>query len=202
VSPPTPVYLPATGHIDNESVKENFEFIESNWPSGAGPPGPQGPQGPVGPSGPQGAPGPGGGQSYIAQIGDGASQTFVLAHNLGIQGVGVFVYRATAPFDEIIADVQRTDANHVTIVTQSVPTSNQYTVLVAGPGQAGGQTTFTYTQASPAATWTITHNLNRWPSVTVVDSGNTVIEPDINYIDANTLQVIFSSATSGKAYLN
>jgi len=59
-----------------------------------------------------------------------------------------------------------------------------------------------YNQATPAATWTITHNLNRYPAVSVVDTGGSVVEPDVRYTDANALVVTFGSATSGKAYLN
>jgi len=66
----------------------------------------------------------------------------------------------------------------------------------------GGATTFTHTQGPLAAVWTITHNLNRFPSVTVIDSGNSVIIPDVHYDSANQVTVSFGAATSGKAYLN
>jgi len=62
--------------------------------------------------------------------------------------------------------------------------------------------TYTHTQGSASATWTITHNLNRFPAVTVVDSGNSEIIPNVVYTNANTLVVSFDSPTSGKAYLN
>lgn len=68
--------------------------------------------------------------------------------------------------------------------------------------QAGSSDTYIYTQVSPATSWSITHNLNRWPAVEVVDSGGTVIIPDVLYVNANSLTVSFGSATSGKAYLN
>src|SRR4051794_19265651 len=46
-------------------------------------------------------------------------------------------------------------------------------------GAAGA--TFVYTQLAPAATWVVPHNMNKHPSVMVVDSGDTVIDPDIHY---------------------
>lgn len=61
---------------------------------------------------------------------------------------------------------------------------------------------YIHTQATPALVWTITHNLNKYPAVTVVDSGNSEVIGEIQYTNTNTLTVTFSSAFSGKAYLN
>jgi hypothetical protein len=72
-----------------------------------------------------------------------------------------------------------------------------------GPqGPPGIQTTYTFTQVAPATTWNIQHMLNCFPAVTVVDTGGTEILPDVLYVDANTVTLMFNSATSGKAYLN
>jgi hypothetical protein len=68
------------------------------------------------------------------------------------------------------------------------------------PGPTG--TGFIFTQSSPSAIWTIVHNLNRWPSVTVVDSGNSEIIPNVVYTNSNQVIATFGSPTSGKAYLN
>lgn len=61
---------------------------------------------------------------------------------------------------------------------------------------------YTHNQIASSSTWTINHNLNKYPSVTVVDSAGTVLIGDIQYINENTLIVSFSSDFSGKAYLN
>ena len=61
---------------------------------------------------------------------------------------------------------------------------------------------FVYTQSTPSDTWEIEHNLGKEPSVTVVDSAGTTVEGDCEYINTNKLIVSFSSAFSGKAYLN
>jgi len=61
---------------------------------------------------------------------------------------------------------------------------------------------YTFTQSAAASTWTITHNLDRFPSVTTVDSAGSIINGAITYTDSNTITVVFTSATSGKAYLN
>jgi len=59
----------------------------------------------------------------------------------------------------------------------------------------------THTQTSPAATWTITHELGGKPSVTVVDSANSVVVGEVTYVDNETVRIEFSGAFSGYAYL-
>tara|TARA_R110000824_G_scaffold64951_2_gene169572 strand:+ start:2811 stop:3173 length:363 start_codon:yes stop_codon:yes gene_type:complete len=67
--------------------------------------------------------------------------------------------------------------------------------------------TFIYTKANAADTWVITHNLNLYPSVTVVDTGGSVIRGEIVFNTINKLTITFfsngsASAIDGKAYLN
>ena len=61
---------------------------------------------------------------------------------------------------------------------------------------------FQHNQESVSSTWTVEHNLNKYPAVTVVDSGDNVLYTEIEYIDKNTLEVRFEASTSGKAYMN
>lgn len=62
--------------------------------------------------------------------------------------------------------------------------------------------TFAYTQSTAASVWSIEHNLNKFPSVMVTDSADSVVIGDIQYIDVNNLTIIFSAPFSGMAYLN
>ena len=67
--------------------------------------------------------------------------------------------------------------------------------------------TYIHTQSSVSDTWTAAHKLNRFPSVTVVDSGGNVVIGTVVYNSANKLTITFFSggdalAFSGKAYLN
>lgn len=61
---------------------------------------------------------------------------------------------------------------------------------------------YTHNQASVATTWTITHNLNFRPNVTVFDSANTMVEGSITHISNTQLSVSFSAGISGTAYLS
>ena len=62
--------------------------------------------------------------------------------------------------------------------------------------------TFIHLQSSASTSWVITHNLNRFPSVTVVTSVGVVVIGNITYNSANQLTISISDANSGKAYLN
>lgn len=63
-------------------------------------------------------------------------------------------------------------------------------------------TTYIHYNKSASDTWTIFHRLNRFPSVTIVDSADNVVTGDVTYIDQNTIEVKFNGAFSGKAFLN
>lgn len=65
-----------------------------------------------------------------------------------------------------------------------------------------GDKEFVYTQSTSSDVWMIQHNLNKYPSVTVVDSGNSVVTGEVVYIDKNNIQITFTSTFSGKAYCN
>lgn len=61
---------------------------------------------------------------------------------------------------------------------------------------------FVHTQGLASDVWEITHDLNKYPSVTIIDSGGTEVIGNINYIDTSTVSITFSSEFSGKAILN
>ena len=65
-----------------------------------------------------------------------------------------------------------------------------------------GVPTFVFTQGAPATTWNIQHNLGKFPSVSVINNNNVVINGEVTYIDNNNVQLNFSAGFSGKAYLN
>ena len=65
-----------------------------------------------------------------------------------------------------------------------------------------GDKFFAYTQLAPASIWEIPHPLNKYPSVTVVDSGGSVVVGEVEYVDAHKIIITFQAEFSGKAYLN
>lgn len=62
--------------------------------------------------------------------------------------------------------------------------------------------TYVHEQTTPSDVWTITHNLNKYPSIVVLDSGGSEVIGDSRYIDSNTVELKFSGGFSGTAYLS
>jgi hypothetical protein len=61
---------------------------------------------------------------------------------------------------------------------------------------------YVHNQTTSSKVWTISHDLNKNPSVTIVDSGENVVVGEVQYVDNNNLTVSFNASFSGKAYLN
>ena len=62
--------------------------------------------------------------------------------------------------------------------------------------------TFVFDQATGSNSWAITHSLNKYPSVTVVNANDEVVYGGVDYTDANSLTINFKTNIAGKAYLN
>ena len=84
--------------------------------------------------------------------------------------------------------------------TDQLPEGSSNLYFTAARAQSA--TRFTWSQDNAAAVWTIPHNTNGFPSVTVVDTLGNVVSPDISYVDANTVQITHGAAYAGKAYIN
>ena len=68
--------------------------------------------------------------------------------------------------------------------------------------QATGLTRRTvYNQVSPSSSWTITHDLGGYPSVSVVDSAKTQVIGEVTYLSETQIRVDFTQPFSGLAYL-
>tara|TARA_R110002049_G_scaffold63614_3_gene168968 strand:+ start:1140 stop:1823 length:684 start_codon:yes stop_codon:yes gene_type:complete len=65
-----------------------------------------------------------------------------------------------------------------------------------------GAPTFVFTQTVAATVWNVNHNLGKFPSISVVDTANTVVTGQYQYTDNNNVILTFSAGFAGKAYLN
>lgn len=87
-----------------------------------------------------------------------------------------------------------------------IPTWSAWTAVASGGASEAHvhpPDAYTHEQGVAAATWTVTHNMGFFPSVTVVDSAGTAVAgADVTYIDTNTLTIGFGAAFGGKAYLS
>ena len=71
-------------------------------------------------------------------------------------------------------------------------------ILASGAGDK----TFTFTQGAPATVWNVQHDLEKFPSVSVINNNDIIVNGQVEYIDNNNLTITFSAAFTGKAYLN
>lgn len=67
---------------------------------------------------------------------------------------------------------------------------------------SGSDSNYVHNQSQSLDTWSITHNLNKYPSVTVIDSAGSKVEGSVTYISNEEIKIEFSSPFSGKAILN
>lgn len=106
-----------------------------------------------------------------------------------------------------MAIVVRETANNITVneVAGTAIVANQKGNTVTVTGVIGGvslDSNFVYTQSSPSAVWVVNHNLNKYCSVTVVDSANNMVFGEVLYNSLNQVTLTFAGAFSGKAFFN
>ena len=65
-----------------------------------------------------------------------------------------------------------------------------------------GDKNYIHDQGTPNTTWIINHNLGKKPSTTVIDTANTEVEGQVEYVDNNNIIIFFNSSFSGTATLN
>ena len=68
--------------------------------------------------------------------------------------------------------------------------------------QDGSDKTYRHVQGVASAFWEVSHGLAKFPAVSVIDSGGSLIEGDIDYLDENTVTLTFASPFSGEAHFN
>lgn len=71
-------------------------------------------------------------RKYAASIGDAAATSIVVTHNLNTQDVQVSLREVAAPYAQVMADVEITSVNTITVKFAVAPTAGQYRVIVMG----------------------------------------------------------------------
>jgi len=106
-----------------------------------------------------------------------------------------------------MAIVVKETANNITVneVTGTTLVANQKGNTVTVTGVIGGvslDSNYVYTQSAPSAQWVVNHNLNKYCSVTVVDSADNTVVGEVLYNSLNQVTLTFAGAFSGKAFFN
>jgi hypothetical protein len=69
-------------------------------------------------------------RKFSANFGDGSATSFVLTHNFNTYDVEVEIFRNSGNRDTVLAEVQRTSLNAVTIVVDTAPAANAFRALI------------------------------------------------------------------------
>ena len=95
-----------------------------------------------------------------------------------------------------------------TVVLTDVEAGPQGPAGPAGPAGADGaagsgsaNSTVVHDQSSANATWTMTHNLGRYPAIDIIDSAGNHVIGDIKHNSINQLVATFDNAFAGKAII-
>lgn len=60
---------------------------------------------------------------------------------------------------------------------------------------------YIHTQSVPSASWVIGHNLNKVPSIVLVDDDGKYMIPDADFDSLTQVTLYFATPTTGKVYL-
>lgn len=102
-----------------------------------------------------------------------------------------------------IVNGEEVNIQAVNQIAQGLSIVDQPTTSISVAGLVGkSDAHYKHSQNTNSDVWVVQHNLKKYPSVTVVDSGNNVVYAEVQYIDENNLEIRFNGATSGKAYMN
>ena len=156
---------------------------------------------------------------------DGSAMTSVTTMQLStadVSGQDVIAFMTYLVGNNILISEQNNISTfgHFLIDSYTVSTAGFYTLNLTNIGGNGnltdllyydfavfqlssqGAPTFVFTQTVAATVWNVNHNLGKFPSISVVDTANTVVAGQYEYTDNNNVILKFSAGFAGKAYLN
>lgn len=102
-------------------------------------------------------------------------------------------------YDELLNSGQIND-NEFYITDEKYYTKEELNEIISSV--IAKQTTFIYNQTEESQIWIIEHNLNKYPSITTVDTNGNEFSCQKTYIDSNTIKITCSSPMAGQAFLN
>lgn len=127
-------------------------------------------------------------------------------------GVLQILYQANSPFIDVSATPPADPlprpgyvVGPASLVTgkASIEYVDQQVAALQSQITSGADRAYTHNQVSPSSTWTITHNLGKYPSVTVVNSAGDRVFGSERHDSVNQLTLTFETGGfSGKAYCN
>ena len=100
-----------------------------------------------------------------------------------------------------LADVDRGSIADADVLQWDASAQRFVGVPMSG-GPSGADANYVHTQVGAASVWTVMHNLHKYPSITVIDSGGSEVVGDVVHDSVDQATLTFSVAFSGKAIAN
>jgi len=86
--------------------------------------------------------------------------------------------------------------------TGNLAENKDYFISLLTYGVIAGDKTYVFSQPTNATPWVVFHGLNKFPSVSVVNTANITVYGEVEYDSLNQVTISFNDATNGKAYFN
>lgn len=189
--------------VDANVVGDNLHIIhvDGSTSDAGNVRGPKGDQGDTGPQGADGFIGVDGLSAYEVAVDNGfvgTEEQWLAYLRQGPSGtLDVGVVTTGTPGTNVI--VTNTGTDIAAVLDFTIPRGDK-----GETGDPGATQNIAYTHAQGAVSnlWVINHDLTFQPSVQVIDSAGSTIEGVVSYNSSTQLQVEFSAAVSGTAYLS
>lgn len=88
-----------------------------------------------------------------------------------------------------------------TVFITAEPTANDQ-VVTKSYVDVRADKNYIHNQMTSSAVWNIQHNLGKKPAITVVDTAESVVIGEVDYVDNDNVVLTFAFPFSGMAYLN
>lgn len=98
--------------------------------------------------------------------------------------------------------VKKVETNAYSLQIKESGFKNDFIIEVPDEEEETDDKHFIYHQRVASNVWVVEHNLNKYPSVTTVDSAGTIIIGQVIYVDPNTIVVTFNIKLTGTVFLN
>ena len=132
--------------------------------------------------------------NYLSRL---IGKNIILGDRNNLDGYGVFQFDSLTQEDGSVYSMSLTYLSGSGVIK-----ALHYYSIQIDVDAIGGDKNYAFSQSVASATWAVQHNLNKFPSCTMVLSTGQQGYGDVTFIDQNNLTITFASAESGKAYIN
>ena len=135
-------------------------------------------------------------------------------YSVPLVGSSVVISQADDPskfgiytWNSVTQDAQEPNFYDISVTIQAstgslINDKDYFISLLQYASSSTGDKNFVFSQDVASATWVVTHNLNKYPSVSVVNSSTEIVYGDVVYDSLNEVTITFNGAHTGKAFFN